>query len=226
MRRFVSLLVSVSVGLLQACSPNLVKNIDPDQPLFLSPGAGLITGSVTAPKVFHYWVVARFRYRQLDQSESRLLESATPTSNFLWIEDLPIQASASGPDPGLEQELGRLFAVELPAGTYEIYQLESEGELLIHMPPVRFEVRAGEISYLGNLNVRNCLYRPDQRVYRGYVNAGIPSVRDESQRDLPLLMRKFPALTGASIIPAVIDDAVWQDLENTGLPSSETQCQF
>jgi hypothetical protein len=226
MRRFVFLLVSASIGLLQACSANQVKNIDPDQSLFLSSGTGLITGSVTAPKVFHYWVVTRFRYRQLDHSESRLLESASPTSNFLWMENLPIQPSASGPDPGLEQELGRLFAVELPEGTYEIYQLESEGKLLILMQPVRFEVRAGQISYLGNLNVRNCLYRPDQRVYRSYVNAGIPSVRDESPRDLPLLILKFPALTGASIGMAVIDDAVWQDLENTGLPGPETQCQF
>lgn len=114
--------------------------------------------------------------------------------------------------------------MELTAGTYEIYQLDAPGKLLIHLQPLRFEVRPGEILYLGNLHVRYCLYTPDRRAYRSYVNGGIPSIRDEAQRDLPLLIRKFPALTGADILPAVIDDSSWQELEKTGLHSQETTC--
>lgn len=184
----------------------------------------MIVGSVTAPRVLHYWEISHFRYRKLGESKSGVLESASPTSNAFWIKDQPIQPGGTGPDPGLEQQLGRLFAVELAAGAYEIFQLDVNRRLLIHMQPVRFEVQAGEILYIGNLHVHYCLYKPDRRVYRSYVNAGIPSVRDEAQRDLPLLIRKFPALTGASILPAVIDDNAWQELEKTGLPSLETEC--
>jgi len=220
------LLISIAVFLLQACSSNPVKSIDSNQPITLSPGTGMIVGSVTAPRVMHYWEKSNFRYRKLGESKSGSLESATPTSDFLWIKDHPIQPGGLGPDPGLEAQLGRLFAVKLAAGTYEIYRLDKKSGLLIHMQPVRFEVRGGEILYIGNLHVRFCLYKPDRRVYRGYINAGIPSVRDESQRDLPLLLQKFPALAGMNIMQTVIDDYAWRGLENTGLPSVETDCRL
>ena len=201
-----------------------VKNIDPNRPVALSPGTGIIVGSVTAPMVLHYWDICLFHYRKLGDSKSGVLESASPTANLLWMKDRPIEPGGTGPDPGLEQQLGRLFAVELAAGTYEIYQLDTRETALIHMQPVRFEVRSGEIIYIGNLHVHYCLYTPDRHAYRGRINGGIPSVHDEAQRDLPLLVRKFPALAGAKILPAVIDDDAWQELEKTGLPSLETKC--
>lgn len=82
----------------------------------------------------------------------------------------------------------------------------------------------GEILYLGNLHVRYCLYKPDRRVYRSYVTAGIPSVRDEAQRDLPLLRHKFPALGGSHILPALIDDSAWQEAQETELRQLEMEC--
>jgi len=222
------LLFGIALSLLHGCSfyglLDAVDNINPNQPITLTPGTGMIVGSVTAPRVGQYWEISRFRYRKPGESESGVLESASPISNALWIKGQPVLPGWTVPDPGLEQQLGRLFAVELAAGTYEIFQLDSNRRLLIHMQPLRFEVQAGEILYLGNLHVRYCLYKPDRRVFRSYVNAGIPSVRDEAQRDLPLLLRKFPALTGSNILPAVIDDKVWQELEKTGLPSLETEC--
>ena len=224
LRSMIYLLSGIALCMLQACSFDNVKNIDPNQQVTLSPGAGIIVGSVTAPRVQHYWEISRFRYRKLGDSKSGVLESASPIANFLWMKDRPIEPGGTGPDAGLEQQLGRLFAVELAAGTYEIYQLDAAGELLVHMQPLRFEVRSGEILYLGNLHVRYCLYTPDRRAYRSYVNGGIPSVRDEAQRDVPLLARKFPTLKGTNILPAVIDDNAWQDLEKTGLPSHETSC--
>jgi len=230
--RLIFLLSGMALFLLQACSLDPVRNIDPERPITLSPGTGMVAGSVTAPRVWHYWEISHFRYRKLGESYSGTLQSASPGSNALWIKNHPVQPGGTVPDPGLEQQLGRLFAVELPAGTYEIFQLDmnmgrwlsSDHGLLIHMQPVRFEVRSGEILYIGNLHVRFCQYSPDRRVYRGRVNAGIPSVRDEAQRDLPLLLRKFPALKGSNILPAVIDDTAWQELEKTGLPATETEC--
>jgi hypothetical protein len=131
--------------LLQGCLFPGMHSINPDQPLALSPNTGLIVGSVTAPKVMHYWEISHFRYRHLEQSTAGVLESASPTANLLWMKDKPLQPGGTGPDAGLEQQLGRLFAVELPAGRYEIYGLDTPGLLLFQMPPVLFEVRAGEI---------------------------------------------------------------------------------
>lgn len=228
------LLSGIALILLQACSLDPVRNIDPDRPVTLSPGMGMIVGSVTAPRIGHYWEISHFQYRRLGESYSGTLQSASPSSNALWIKNHPVQPGGTVPDPGLEQQLGRLFAVELPAGVYEIFQLDmnmgrwnySNSGLLMYMQPVRFEVRLGEILYIGNLHVRYCLYKPDRRVYRGYVNAGIPSIRDEAQRDLPLLLRKFPVLAGSNIVPAVIDDTAWEELEKTGLPTLETECDY
>jgi len=218
------LLFGVSLPLLNACSFGHAKDLDPNQPLLLAPETGLIVGSVTAPKVQHYWDISRFRYRKLDDSKSGVLESASPTTDFLWKKGLTVQPGGTGPDPGLEDQLGRVFAVELSAGTYEIYQLDGSKGLLTHMQPARFVVRPGEIRYLGNLHVRYCLYKPHHRVYRSYVNAGIPSVRDEGQRDLPLLRRKFPALAGSSILTAVIDDSAWQELQRATVGTPGTEC--
>jgi hypothetical protein len=183
----------------------------------------MVVGSVSAPRVEHYWEISHFRYRKLGSKKSGVLESASPMSPS-WFGSHPTQPGGVGPDPGLDQQLGRLFAVELAAGIYEIYQLDTPGVLLIHMQPVRFEVRPGEILYLGNLHVRYCLYTPNKRSWRGRINGGIPSVRDEVKRDLPLLVSKFPALQGKNILPAVINDNVWKELERTGLPSLESKC--
>jgi len=174
--------------------------------------------------VQHYWDISHFRYRKLGGKDSGVLESASPTGDFLWIKSLAIQPGGKGPDPGLEDELGRLFAVELEAGTYEIYQLHGNKGPQTQMQPTRFVVRPGEILYLGNLHVHYCLYKPDQRVYRGNVSAGIPSVRDKVQRDLPLLRRKFPALARSNISSAVIDDSAWQELQKIELRQSDMEC--
>jgi len=49
-------------------------------------------------------------------------------------------------------------------------------------------------------------------------------VRDEVQRDLTLLRRKFPALARSNISPAVIDDSAWQELQETEKLQSDMEC--
>jgi len=219
-----ALLFAVSLALLNACVVGNDRNISPTQPVLLAPETGLVVGSVTAPMVQHYWDISHFRYRKPGGVDSGALESASPTGDFLWFKGLAIQPGGKGPDPGLEGELGRLFAVELEAGTYEIYQLHGSRGPLTNLQPARFVVLPGEILYLGNLHVRYCLYKPDHRVYRSYVAAGIPSVRDKLQRDLALLRRKFPALARSNISPAVIDDSAWQEFQETELLQPEMEC--
>lgn len=101
----ISLLFGITFFLLQACSFDQVKNIDPNRPALLTSGAGMIVGSVTAPRVKHYREVSHFRYRKLGDSKSGVLESASPTADLLWMKDRPIEPGGTGPDPGLEQQL-------------------------------------------------------------------------------------------------------------------------
>jgi hypothetical protein len=207
---------------LQACAPapieralnrwlDPVDNIDANQAVALTNGMGMIVGSVTAPKVEHYWEISTIYYRKFAESEYGQLRSASPVSNAFWQKDRPVEPGGIGPDPGLEAQLGRLFAIELSAGEYEIFRI-CFGHTCLQLEPAQFEVSEGEIRYVGNVDVRYCLYAPKLRVYRGRVHGAIPRVRDEASRDLALLRRKFPALQGSEISKSIIDDTVWHDL--------------
>lgn len=113
----VVLLLGASLSVLNACSFGQAKDIDPNQPVKPNPETGIIVGSVTAPMVQHYWDISHFRYRKTGESKSGVLESASPTTDFLWIKGLAIHPGGTGPEPGLEHQLGRVFAVELMGGT-------------------------------------------------------------------------------------------------------------
>jgi len=84
--------------------------------------------------------------------------------------------------------------VELTAGTYEIYQLDgtSKRSLLIHMQPVRFEVRSGEIVYLGNLHVRYCLYKPDRNAWQEPEKTSLPTLETECRLKVKYLAEETP----------------------------------
>jgi hypothetical protein len=103
--RLIFLLSGIALIQLQTCSLDPVRNIDPDRPVTLSPGMGMIVGSVTAPRVWHYWEVSHFRYRRLGESYSGALQSASPSSNALWIKNHPVQPGGTVPDQDLEQQL-------------------------------------------------------------------------------------------------------------------------
>ena len=215
------LLFAAAVPLL-ACAPapferaiermlDPVNNIDPEQPVTLGPDEGLIVGTVTAPMVQHYWEVSSVHYRRQGESAYGQLKSASPVSDAFGRKDRPVEPGGTGPDWGLKGSLGRAFAIRLPAGGYEVFRIVY-GHSSLELPPATFEVRAGEIVYLGNLNVQYCLYAPPKRTYRGHVHGAIPNVRDRVRSDLPLLMRKFPVLEELPISTSIIDDQRWRGL--------------
>lgn len=215
------LLFATAVPLL-ACAPapleralermlDPVDNIDPEQPVTLAPGEGLIVGTVTASMVEHYWEISSVHFRKKGESAYGQLQSASPVDNAFGRKDRPIQPGGVGPDWGLRESLGRAFAIRLPAGEYEVFRIVYGGSSL-QLPPTTFEVRAGEIVYLGNLHVQYCLYAPKKRTYRGRVHGAIPSVRDKARWDLRVLVHKFPALEGLPISTSIIDDQGWRGL--------------
>ena len=87
---------------------------------------------------------------------------------------------------------GKLVAIELPAGEYEIYQLEglskyekiyAERELSI-----KFTVVPAKVNYLGNLH-----YHIKKKNF-------IYGVKNMMQRDIPLLISKYGQFDSQDII--------------------------
>ena len=108
-------------------------------------------------------------------------------------------------DKGLEAEHGRLFAVPLEPGTYALTRVsmwvQAQVDVVLPDPP-RVTVGAGDVVYIGNLEIENCYsvyVRPDGERVRQTVVGGFPSVTDRSERDLNLLRTTYPVLREAVI---------------------------
>jgi hypothetical protein len=95
-----------------------------------------------------------------------------------------------------EEYFGRLVAIELPVGIYQIYQFEgvstsrhitSEHELHID-----FSVKPGVVNYLGNaqFNVMKKMF--------------ILNIKDEHKRDIPLFQKKYQQFRSKDIINNLI----------------------
>jgi hypothetical protein len=79
---------------------------------------------------------------------------------------------------------GLLHAVKLKAGTYQYYQANLDvRRYAISVPNVRFDVVAGQVTYLGEFFYTMSLKTRDRR-----------DMRDNEQRDMSLLQQKNPAL--------------------------------
>ena len=181
------------VNLNAGCSRIAQKNIDGDTSSIVHPGGGMIVGSVTAPKVLHYHKTAVLRYRALsdDGKPGGVLTSGRTPG---WQPTIPKCAQ-----DGLEQECGRLFAVSLPAGRYEIFEVSAipGNESYKVIPPLRFTVLEGKVAYLGNLHVVYC--HGSFHSMRGGILGGDISIRDELDRDAALLKSKYTHLNGVDI---------------------------
>lgn len=178
-------------------------NIAPDATPRLDSGTGVVVGTVTAQSVHHYHRQVAFFLRRAGGGMKGRLDSAVPQ---------PLFPFESRPDDGLVEENGRIFACELPEGVYEIHEVRLLGSpaiVLVPSAPPQFEVRAGEVGYLGNLDVAFEV-APVSGV-RSAIRGGTPSFRDRSARDLPLVRAQFPGLAGLEIVPRVIDGggAAW-----------------
>lgn len=198
-------LATLVVAILGAGCRSLVQqNIDPDAPSFIGSEEGLILGSVTAPFVDHYHEVILFHYRSVGdggKTAGRLTSARSPG----WIPGVP-----ACDEEGLPEQCGRLFAVSLPAGDYEIYgvQEQSPGETIYEMPPLRFTVAQGRASYLGNMHTAFC--QGLVRSTRGAILGGDLLIRDERERDLALLETRYPQLRGSDIETQLLANLAWR----------------
>lgn len=91
---------------------------------------------------------------------------------------------------------GRLVAIELPAGEYEIYQIEGITE---HRKTygkneisVTFVVEPNRVNYIGNMH------------YHIAKKKIIYDVEDMSDRDMPYFYKKYPKFSGQDVIARLL----------------------
>lgn len=204
-----SLLVTLVAAVLVAgCSRMIQQNIKPDAPTLFRPGEGVILGSVTAPiKRYYYHETLVFHYRSVgDGGKTAGLLTTAKSDGARFVQwGIP-----TCDKEGLAEQCGRLFAVSLPAGEYEIHSVQEvmPPSRTFELPPLRFTVAAGRASYLGNVHTTFC--EGLVRSTRGAVLGGHLVILDESQRDLSLLEARYPQLKGADVEKQFLPNLGWR----------------
>lgn len=115
-------------------------------------------------------------------------------------------------EPAFGKAYGRVYVLRFPAGINQLdhwsmndgfNNFYPEGPL----PPLAFEVKPGSVTYLGNLHGK---LRWGQNLFGGNVVVGaITEVRDESARDLELVLQRYPQFKGR-ITVAPLPVGPWQ----------------
>ncbi len=183
------------------------------------PDKGVITGSVgTIPlgKQWREW--SRYDYYSTSDPELR----GHVTSAVNWSN--PFYPQPECPDDGLPAECGNLFAIALPAGEYEFWAVSPAMDSQAADPGLqkgwatrlqgyRFEVKAGQANYLGNILSRLCggsghSYYGMARI--GSARSAQGNVADRYSRDVPLLLEKFPQLKSTTIYNSTMAGIPWR----------------
>jgi hypothetical protein len=229
---YADFLAAIIVTAIAGCAsipPLWQRNIG-DTDLPASQGSlGIVVGSVSAPPIpygyspapdtahyYHEVVKFYFRSRVRDGQEGVL----TSGSRYPIIDYVPACDAE-----GLTGECGRLFAVRLPAGTYEIYK--ASFGMYDHPAwerPAVFSVAGGETIYLGNLYAEYCKGRPTYIRSRGAILGMDVSIRDRYERDSALIRQRFPALQVAEIRRQPLPDPAWRYRESSFTPYDWGTC--
>ena len=117
---------------------------------------------------------------------------------------------------GKDSSMGRLLAVSLNPGEYELfywmlyyhnYVTNNYLEPTIPPPPHSFTIRAGEITYLGDLHIDTILGKGPFGL--PVVSGGNPDITDQIDRDLPVLKEKYPNIANWPLQSSIPDPTQW-----------------
>jgi len=157
-------------------------------------GQGLVIGTFTTDKPDPHVTI---------YTTMRIL--ATPNPRVLGLTEIVADSSCNlhfSDESPFKDYCGRLVALKLPAGQYQIFWLQSsQGRTLLgprHFEPVTFTVKAGRATYIGNIHMT---LEADAKTMLGVplISGGWPVVRDARERDIPLLKQAVPALGDGNI---------------------------
>lgn len=205
------------VLLVAACAGRVPHNLPGDYAIDSDQHYGVIIGSVGAKRdpgmdSWYEWSLYELR----SKTDSNL--SGHVNSAFKWNPYYMWGSMALCPDDGLADECGQLFALLLPAGEYEFHmvipamsskstdQSFRQSGWSAQLQGYDFEVLPGKAIYLGNLISRICIAAAN---HGNRVWSAVGDVSDESKRDIPLLINKFPNLASVPILQQTMDVQPW-----------------
>jgi hypothetical protein len=170
-------LIPICLCVASGCvAATVALNVSPDYALEAANGKGIAVLSLsTNDEIQHFTVFARSNV-----SPGRI---EIP----LWNNRDPLDWKAPR---------GRLVAIEVPQGAYELYSWQTYGIGAGRPFSIPFKVVRGKISYVGNVYIE---ILTEENIFRVVVS-------DKSKRDLSLLLRKYPRIKAEDIL---IDGIRW-----------------
>lgn len=166
-----------------------IQSVDPSYVLDPDSDVGAIIGSISyagrySGYAVHFRNIETGKKGRLQIGESQALLPMAPKSDF--------------DDPGM---IGKLFAVELPVGRYEMthWTVGSGAVTVSSTSPfsIGFEVDPGKAVYIGSFQFM-------QTAGLGLAVTGASlSYKDTASRDLAILRQKFPNLANAPLTSVI-----------------------
>jgi len=212
--------VVATFALLSGCATNnatqQVANLS-DQP------TGLLVGSVSIPNIdSNVGINLRYYFQRVDTSSEYIVEeieedydidfdySAKPDTQGLqqeFVVSTTQLSNAMFSESEFEQQDGKVFSVELPAGTYQLtrWSMSTAANTQIHprnLAPIEFVVEADKVNYLGNIHME---LQHEADAFGVEIAQGSPVIfQDKSERDIQVLKSKGADITAdmKKIVPA------------------------
>lgn len=192
---------------LSACAFN-TSSVDNDFTFTPEADAGLIIGSATLGEGYH-WSPASFRFHFSKVEKTGLFGGKD--SGF--ISAFPYNSIMRRTEPSdFKTATGTVFAISLAPGDYvfDNWDLDNGETASIHPvnpKPLKFTVRKGKATYIGNLHMH--LHKGRYQRGVGFIGSGKPAILDRAARDIPLLLERYPNIERQDINIRIIDDRPW-----------------
>jgi len=209
----------IPVALLAGCT-GFLPGLPDDYQVGADPEKGVIVGSVGTNPLGNPWrEYSRYDFRSANDPKLR----GHVTSAVNWSN--PFYPQPECADDGLPDECASLFAILLPAGEYEFRAVIpamdsnaadrsfSQSGWTALLQGYRFEVKPGQVTYVGNLLSRLC--GGTSHSYYGIARIGSArsaqgDIGDMYDRDMPLIRVKFPQLQGARVNNETMAGMAWR----------------
>lgn len=192
--------------LLSGCA---TKSVGTDFAFTPETETGLIIGSASSEKKGESWYDGIVKFYYVKTSDAGKLGNRN--AGFIYAVPPSLPLGAPGPSEFSDSD-GSVFAIALQPGEYIFNNWEIEvGSNIIIYPiepkPLTFTVHKGRATYVGNLHMffatgRNIIGFPT-------IADGRPAITDRSDRDIPLLLSRYPNLKREEVEIEIIDDRDW-----------------
>ncbi|KAB7742577.1 hypothetical protein F2P47_00095 [Parvibaculum sedimenti] len=180
---------------LAGCAP---KNIDQSYAFSQTAGKGVVIGSITYVGASSACTVV---YRKIGDTNISYFSAGHSDMLVSLVAGNDIEGGA---------DKGDLFAVEVPAGDYEIVRWAASSGYA-HMGSaedfsIHFHVEPGKAVYLGNF------YFEEADRFGATTTGMIMDYRDRAERDMKVFVKKYPGFSNIKIASSIETGRVYKNL--------------